>query len=249
MQKFNLEKIKIFYPSVETSKNHYGLFSPSIDRFILVDNIDPLTLFETSQILSSKINSVVYIINHKIENNILTSENCLEFSTENKKGENLIGSSNMGAVKQTASMVFLKSNLVNKGLPNSNLETVTKIKDYANFVLTTVYALNLANAFRNIFSESEYLENYFKNEYPKSFLTFYDTTESSTGIVKETKNILFHSDSIDEAVEKIYNLWESNTKKDPSGFKEMFFDLLGLKNLIDDEKIHSITNEISIKIL
>jgi hypothetical protein len=221
--------ISSFYPNIEHKKNYYGLFCPPIDRFILVDNTDPLMLFEVAKILSSKVNTVVYILD---DTNVVdfTKDNCIEYSIESKKGEYYVGGAYAGSVKQTASMVITSSPVIKVGKLETKLDLIESLQTYSRFVLKCVQSIVLANALRNIFSEAEYLEIFFNKEFPASFIEKSDTTISKKGMLNEIKSILYFSNDKEEAIEKINRAWIDNSYKDVSGFREAFYNMIEIKS-------------------
>jgi hypothetical protein len=231
-----MNSISSFYPNLENKKNYYGLFCPPIDRFVLVDNTDPLMLFEVAKILSSKVNTVVYLLNN---NNVVdfTKDDCIEYSLENKKGEYYTGSSYAGSVKQTASMIVTNAPIVKLGKPESKLELIDSLQIYSRFVLKCVQSIILANSLRNIFSEAEYLETFFNKEFPDSFIENNDTTVSKKGMLNEIKSILYFSNNAEEAMEKINKAWVENSYKDISGFREAFYNMLEVKSIFSIENM------------
>ena len=50
-----------YYPGIN-SKTYYGLYSPPLRRFLLIDHHNIFALFKTAQVLSSKINTVLFIL-------------------------------------------------------------------------------------------------------------------------------------------------------------------------------------------
>ena len=244
-----MNSIKSFYPNLENKKNYYGLFCPPIDRFILVDNTDALMLFETAKILSSKINTVVYVLNDK---NVVdfTEDDCIEYSMENKKGEYYVGGSYAGSVKQTASMIVTSAPVVKVGKPTSKIELIQSLQTYSQFVLKCVQAITLSTALRNIFGEAEYLETFFDKDFPKSFIENSDTTRSKKGMLNEIKTILYFSNSVEEAVEKIHKCWIDNSYEDVSGFREAFYDMLEIKSSVSNlDAVERIADTVSLRIL
>ena len=225
-------KIDKFYPTSANAKNHYVLFSPPLDRFLIVDNLDPWIMFETAKIISSKIIVVCYILNDKSVSD-MTNENCLLYSTVHKKGENTYGSSLMSSIKQPACMTNFNSQIVEKGWPTEYVsdvkkEMVVKMQEYALFVLRCVHALTISDAYRNVFPESKYLHDYMSDSSPKELQVCFDSTVAPTGMVNIIKGILYHANSVDEALEEIRLAWEKYSKNDISGFREQFYNCLGI---------------------
>lgn len=241
--------IENFYPGIENRKNYYALFCPPIDRFLIVDNKDPLLMFEVAKILSSKVNTVLYILNEK---NIVdfNNTNCLEYTTENKKKEYQLGSSSAGSVKQSASMIHLQSPVIKVGEPSSKLEIIKDLQSYSIFCLKCTQAIFLGNALRNVFPEGEYLKSFFNGEYLESFVDTVDSTTSKKGIVDEIKSILYFSNTEQEALVKMDNLWRQVSSNDLSGFQQSFYDLLGIKKTVLTPEAYKLISEtISSKIV
>jgi hypothetical protein len=163
----------------------------------------------------------------------MTNENCLLYGTVHKKGENTYGSSLMSSIKQPACMTNFNSQIVEQGWPTEYVadekkEIVLKMQEYALFVLRCVHALTIADSYRNIFPESKYLHDYMSNSSPKELQVYFDSTIAPEGIVNVIKSILYHANSVEEALEEIRLAWEKYSKNDLSGFREMFYDCLGI---------------------
>ena len=206
------------------------MFSPPLDRFLIVDNLDPWIMFETAKLLSSKIILVCYILN---ENTVtdMTNENCLMFGTVHKKGENTYGSSLMSSVKQPACMTNFNSEVVDKGWPTefatgTRKEMILKMQEYALFVLKCLHAITISDSYRNIFPESKYLHDYLSDCSPMELQECFDSTVAPSGMVHVIKNVLYHANSVEEALEEIRIAWQTYSKNDISGFREMFYDCL-----------------------
>jgi hypothetical protein len=225
-------KVSQFYPASANAKNCYALFSPPLDRFLIVDNLDPWIMFEAAKIISSKIIVVCYILNDS-EVSDMTNENCLLYGTVHKKGENTYGSSLMSSVKQPACMTHFNSEIIHLGWPSefttdARKEMVLKMQEYSLFVLRCLHAVTISDAYRNIFPESKYLHDYMSDSSPKDLQVCFDSTIAPTGMVNVIKSILYHSNSVDEALEEIRLAWEKYSKNDISGFREKFYDCLGI---------------------
>jgi hypothetical protein len=80
---------KTFYPLSWNKPNSYAIFSPGVDRFIVVDNYDPWMLYETGKVLSSKVSNMVYVLDQVTPD--MNNETCLNFSTLHKKNEKSYG--------------------------------------------------------------------------------------------------------------------------------------------------------------
>lgn len=221
-----------YYPASKNSPNYYAVFSPSLDRFLLVDNTCPWLLFKVAQIISSKISTVTFILNDTAKD--INNENCLYYGTKHKKNEHTFGGSNPGNHKQSASMhPFYNNEVVEKGWPEEyssedRIEMVYNAQKYAQFTLRVVQSIKIAYSFRNVFPDSHYLEEYFKGQFDSSLCNRYDGTQSSIGMYKELTYILYHENTIDEALIKIHECWKKYSKMDVTGMREMFYRCLGI---------------------
>jgi len=222
-----------YYPASKNSINYYAVFSPAIDRFLIVDNTCPWIVFKTSQILSSKISTVTFILNQSAEP--INNENCLNYGTAHKKEEHTFGGSNPNNHKQSAIMhPFYNNEVVEKGWPEEwdteeRKEVLFEIQEYALFVLKVVQSIKIAYSFRNIYSDSHYLEEFFIGQYPKNFTKTFDGTESPIGMYREITNILYHSEYIDDALEQINLAWKKYSELDVAGMRELFYKCLGIE--------------------
>jgi hypothetical protein len=219
-----------YYPANKNTPNRYALFSPVFDRFILVDNLTPWTVFKAGQILSSKIINVTYIL----KADQLTNENCLNFGTLHKRNELMYGASSMSSIKQSASMAFLKNNeILEKGWPEeyvteSRRLVIQNLQEYALFVLQCLHAITIAECYRNLWPEAKYLENFFHGTSPNDFKIKFDPTTAPRGMMYEIENILYHSLTLTEAKEKIDQAWITYSQKDNAGFRNLFYSASGL---------------------
>lgn len=224
---------KTFYPLSWNKPNSYAIFSPGIDRFILVDNYDPWMVYETGKILSSKISNMVYILDQVTPN--MTNENCLNFTTKNKKQEKGYGSPVIMAHRQSASLSKIPKDIViNAGWSydfkeGPRREILLKLQEYSLFCLRVVYAVTLSINFRNFFPEKEYLDIFFNNEFPKDFKIYYDNSSAETGMINLIKTILYESASVEEALQLIHNAWREHSKNDPSDTRNLFYQIMGIE--------------------
>jgi len=231
-----------YYPSNKNSPNRYALFAPPLDRFLIVDNLDPWLLFETGRILSSKIINVAYIL----KADELTNENCLNYGTEHNRNEANYGASSMSSIKQSASMAFLKqNNIVHKGwsteyATDDRRQAVLDLQEYALFVLQCVHAITIAESYKNLWPESKYLEEFFPDNAPEEFKTKFDPTTAPRGMMHEIKNILYHSSSLQEARANIDQAWIDYSQTDNANFRSLFYSAAGItaptvdQNLLKD---------------
>ena len=236
-----------FYPLSWGKENSYVLFSPGIDRFILVENYDQWTLLETSRVLSSKISNIVYVLDQPTA--AFDNTNCLYYSTKDKIKEKVYGGPTVMSHRQNSFMMKIRPESVIKTTWPEEFTSperkaaLIKLKDYAEFCLRVIHATTLSVNFRNAFPEKYYLETYFKDEYPDNFTIRADTTACDDGMETTIKNILYSADSIDEALEQIHNAWRKYSQVDMQGYRQAFYYILGLKQPADLENLSGIDKD------
>jgi hypothetical protein len=232
---------KTFYPLSWNKPNSYAIFSPGVDRFIVVDNYDPWMLYETGKVLSSKVSNMVYVLDQVTPD--MNNETCLNFSTLHKKNEKSYGSPIIMAHRQSASLSKIpKDMVVNVGWPSDfsqgeRKDMLVKLQEYTLFSLRVIYAVTLSVNFRNFFPEKEYLDVFFHNQFPSDFKVHYDTTTAEQGIIAVIKTILYDSDSVETALLAIHNAWIQHSINDPSGTRQLFYQILGIRQPDELEKI------------
>lgn len=223
---------KTFYPLSWHKKNSYAIFSPGIDRFIIVDNYDPWILYETGKVLSSKVSAMVYILDKVTPD--MTNETCINFTTMHKKNESGYGSPMIMSHRQSASLSKIpKDMIIDAGWPEdfaagSRKQILIRLQEYALFSLRVIYAVTLSVNFRNFFPEKEYLDTFFHDQYPQDFKIYYDNSSADFGIINLIKTILYESNSTESALESIQTAWLTYSKNDPSDTRQLFYQILGI---------------------
>jgi len=232
---------KTFYPLSWNKKNSYAIFSPGVDRFLIIDNYDPWMIYETGKVLSSKVSNIVYVLDQVTPD--MNNENCLNFSTRHKKDEKGYGSPIVMAHRQSASLSKIPKNIIiEKGWPVDFVEEPRKdillrLQEYALFSLRTLYAITLSVNFKNFFPEKEYLDVFFHDQFPKDFKIYHDNTSAEQGIINLIKTILYESDSIDSAMVSINNAWLEHSKNDPSDTRQLFYLIMGIEEPSELKKL------------
>jgi hypothetical protein len=225
--------VKTFYPMSWGKSNSYAIFSPGIDRFLVVDTYDPWMLYETGKVLSSKVSTMVYILDQITPH--MTNETCLNFSTLHKKNETGYGSPMIASHRQSASLSKItKDMVVDVGWPvdfttDDRKNMLLKLQEYTMFSLRVIYAITISVNFRNFFPEKEYLDVFFQNQFPQDFKIHYDTTTADQGMISLIKTILYESDSTESALTSIAEAWLVHSKNDPSGTRQLFYRILEIE--------------------
>jgi hypothetical protein len=138
------------------------------------------------------------------------------------------------AHRQSASLSKIpKDMVVNIGwaedfLYGERRDILIKLQEYALFSLRVIYAITLSVNFRNFFPEKEYLDVFFHKQFPADFKVHYDTTTAEQGIINVIKTILYDSDSVDTALTAIHAAWAQYSINDPSGARQLFYQILGI---------------------
>lgn len=199
-------------------QQRFGIYSVGFDRFVLVDNKDVWVMLETAEILSSKISTVVYIIPN--DSSDLTSANCTEFSLLDKRSQ------------KTATTPLLFSALtpsLRTLLDNSLIRTDNTVPDevteYTKFVYLHCFALNFTEAIAKYDENAKFSKKYLDNDWI-STLTINDTRDSlDGGLYFQIRKILYLSNSIIEAEEKINSLW-FNHSGEQRWVRDLYFKII-----------------------
>lgn len=227
-----MNEVRKYYPS-NTTPRCYGIFSPSFDRFLTVDDLDIWMMFETSKILSSKISCVTCVLDLK-ETNQINKDNCLQYGLRHRQREPIYGGSASSNHKQTPTLLRISHDLIsNKGYPQELVDDGQKkmlheLKEYAEFVLICLYSIHIADASRNLWPDLKYLEAFNDKNFPEDFKDRFDGTDAPKGMLEEIKKILYYSNSKDQAIEKINQSWKLYSYYDISGMREIFYNLSGI---------------------
>jgi hypothetical protein len=245
-----------FYPSAWGKPNCYSIFSPGIDRFLLVDHYDFWIVYETAKVLSSKISTIVYVLDQETPE--MTVEECLNFTTKHKKLEKNYGGPSVMSHRQSASLSKIPKDLVVRvGWPEDfikpdRLNALMQLQEYALFSLRTIYAVTISSHFTNFFPEREYIDDFFNDQCPGDFELTQDNSSYDQGMIKLVKQILYDAKDVESALEQIHESWRKYTQHDVSGHRQLFYQILGIDQpddlkllgdpgMFDKEKNHQTT--------
>lgn len=233
--------LKTFYPLSWGKENSYALFSPGIDRFILVDTYDPWIMLETSRVLSSKISNIVYVLDQQsIE---FDNDDCLYYSTKNKVNEKIYGGPTIMSHRQNSFMMKMQpGSIIRTSWPidftkPERKNALLKLKEYSEFCLRAMHALSIAFNFKNPFPEKNYLETFFRDEFPEDFTIRPDSTDCKEGMELLIKNILYTANTLEDALQQIEDAWRKYSQKDFLGYRQTFYYVMGLKQPADLEAL------------
>lgn len=230
-----------FYPLSWGKEHSYVIFSPGVNRFLLVDTYDPWIVYETAKVLSSKISTIVYILDQETPS--FTNEDCLYYTTLHKKLEKGFGSPNITTQRQTPAISKIPKGMIVKTgwspdyIKKDRKDALMRMQEYAKFCLRCVYAITLSVNHRIYFPEKEYLEIFCKGQYPGDLLLTNDTTTAPDGMISLIKTILYEAESIEIALSKIHDAWRKYSQADVSGTRQLFYGILGIHQPEDLEKL------------
>jgi hypothetical protein len=237
-----------FYPNIWGKKNAFTIFSPAADRFLLVDDLDLFLVHETARILSSKVSTITYILDrNQPEAQNMDNTNCLEYSTRHKKESAEFGSIAPLRHKQTATLRKIQiENIVYCAGWSPEYSTVERkdklleLHEYATFVLRTLHAIRLAEETSNYFPEASYAESYFEGLVPDNFRVLYDGDGSTAprGMKHEICKILYHSNTIEQALEEIHNAWRTYSSNSVVSIRRQFYFCWGIDEPADLLAVH-----------
>jgi hypothetical protein len=213
MQKKFDNSYQYFYTNSKGEKRKNAIFSPGIDRFLLVDDKDFWVTLETAEILSSKLPTICYLLPPTDEN--INNSNCINYTIKNKIDQK-VGPSSIIAARQNPLLKFLydKDEIILKGVPvdyEDNYGIIKGLLRYAKFLQEQVYVLKIVDAFYNVSNTKKFAESYIDNRWSESFSVRSDRSNLDKGIFFELKKILYLSNTPEEANDKIIDFWLNNS--------------------------------------
>lgn len=193
--------LSTYYPGTNWC-TYYGLYAPAIERFLLIDTHNLFCFFQTAQVLSSKINTVVLILNgdKKVPN--ITNENCLQFTLNHSKFQSEISGVN---AKQSPTVSFLHSDskIFKTSFPvdfekKDRKEKLLELQTYANFVNLCIHSAMLTS----LMNQHVHIE-----AQQEEYLSFYFNQDQKPTFVTQVMNILLFADNMREAQEQLEQYW------------------------------------------
>jgi hypothetical protein len=211
-------KVGFIYRDAYMRRRLHGIFSPGLDRFILIDDSDVWVTLETAEILCSKLPTVAYVL-HTIKFN-LGNHNCLEYSIPNKTNQT-VGKASIVNRRQNPTLRFIQhsTNPIEWTGPNPDyesqegVEALKKLQEYAEFVLDTVYAMKVTGAMTNWMDCQRFIDAYI----PRKMLQTidggmkgeYDRSDTERGVFFEIRHALHISLTVEEAMSRIEKIWNT----------------------------------------
>lgn len=199
-----MEKVLSTYYPGNGSKVYYGLYSPSIRRFLLVDDHNVFALYKTAQVLSSKINTVLFILQEHNKFPKMTNDNCFKFTFQHNKfqfetsGDGVRQSPTAAYLRTDGSTKIQKVDLPAEFRHGDRKNKLLETQDYAKYVNCCMHAIMLTSMiYQQIHIEQEH------NEY-NSFL--YNKPLEPT-LTTHMMNILTYAENIAEARAQVDVFW------------------------------------------
>jgi hypothetical protein len=207
---------RYFYHDHNGQRRRYGIYSPGLDRFIHIGDLDFWITFETANILSSKINTIVYILPPGYDE--ITNENCINYSLFNKTSQKLWTSNILvGRQNPALKMLYPDDIILKSGIPvdfENNVSILDDLRAYTNYVYEQSMAIKLSDVFYNHFNHKDFMDNFVDQETSKALYSAKDWT--NVNLFQKVKNVLYLSNTAEEADEKIIEIWKTFT--DDIGF-------------------------------
>jgi hypothetical protein len=214
--------------------NANAFYSPGVDRIFAVDAFDPYTAFEVAIILSGKVPGISVCILDTSEP-WLDNSNCHKFTLKDKSilspGSSVLFNRQIPLIRRLPP----KSLIETTSMPldytdNENYSMFLKLQEYTKFVIQAWHSAKLCEVMFNFFPMETYAKDFLTDELPKDFSVRVDSgnAELKTGITKEIKKILYLSNSSDEALISIKDLWKNNTTPFTVYWRDLFYKSLEL---------------------
>jgi len=208
-----------FYRDHTGIRRRYGIYMPAIDRFLHVSEQDLWMSLETAEILSSKVQTMLYVlppgyIKVPEYTELINNQNCLNWGIYDKSKLKIGSGSALGA-RQTPiiGMLYPDDRLEeHQSLPEDFIEDssiLIGLKDYADYVYRRVLGISIAVNFYNPYFSKKFIEKYIDNDWVENKENSADPSFSK-GIEFEIKKILYQCNSKEEAEEAITNFWLEN---------------------------------------
>ena len=207
-------------------------YSPGVDRFFAVDSLDPYTALEVAQLLSGKMPGIAVCV-LGVNDAFMTNENCHEYTLQEKQvfalGASILFSRQIPAIRRFAdnSVRHVGPTMPADYDNNENYEVFMKFKEYAQFVIQAWHSAKTCDMQFNFMPMEQYANDFFDVLNP-GFETPADNVNGQlkTGITKEIKKILYYSNSAQEALDKIAQMWRENNTPLSVYWRQQFYNLL-----------------------
>lgn len=199
-------------------RKNFGIYSLGFDRFILLDDKDIWIMLECAELLSSKISTVVYLVPK--DNSEFSPSTCTEFSLIDARNQKTATTPLLFSALTPSIRTLLENSIIRKGSV-----VPAEIIQYANFVYLHCLALNFTEAISKYDENSKFAKKYLDPSW-YSGLSLNDTRDDLPGgIYFQIRKVLHTASSIEEAEDKIYQLWLEHSA-DQSWVRDLYFKIL-----------------------
>jgi hypothetical protein len=223
-----------YYRDYQNKNKKYAIYSPAIDRFLFVTDLDMHMALETAEILSSKISNVLFVMPGTVTD-VLTNDNCLNYTFENKTN---IKVSDM-SMSQSRHFPVLKyaypeNKIVEVGpspayTSPDRAAILANLKEYAEYVYAVCTSIDLTFKIAgNILGETEkFARKYLTNDWVKDVSYTVDSSNLEKGLAFEIRKMLYLESEVEVAHQKIIGLLK-NSMVDNKWVVWCFFDQMGM---------------------
>jgi hypothetical protein len=208
------DTLNSYYPSKD-SNTYYAMYSPPIERFILVEKYNSNVFLQTGYVLSSKIAVIIFILPEKEKHPVMTNKTCLLFSLNHTRYN---PEANVNAMRSVPTVSMLKHNKIIKIRESQDFaigkkqQILSKLQSYAIFCQSCLHAINLASMLHQHTWTQIKNEQYYYNN------LFFEAKEEENRIkkndVEQIMNILFFSEDKEQALKNIKNFWSTKIELD-----------------------------------
>jgi hypothetical protein len=212
--------------------NANAFYSPGVDRLFAVDAFDPYTAYEVAIILSGKVPGITVCV-LDVSEPWLDNSNCHKFTLKDKSilspGSSVLFNRQLPLIRRLPPNCLIEAETMPADYTdNDNHKSFLALQDYAKFVIQAWHGAKICEVMFNFFPMEAYASEFLTDCLPESFAARVDSGNAAlkTGITKEIKKILYCSNSSDEALALIQDLWKNNTTPLTTYWRDMFYKTL-----------------------
>lgn len=217
-------KILEYYQNPARLPKRYGLYTSSLDRFILVDGLDLWVVEHTAKLLSSKFLTTICVFTN--EEPPFEVDDCLLWS--------FIDKTQVLPKMQNPEIFLISGNheLIQEGLPYDfidRMDEVIKDQEFAHFVLRATYAMKLTELYLNSnaelynFDQNFYTSFYAQESLDVQKLTPTDKAQWAAGFTHTLSSLLYKAQSTEEASDSILRLRNANNFNPAEPLHKQFY--------------------------
>lgn len=207
-------------------------YSPGVDRFFAVDAFDPYTAFEVAQLLSGKVPGISVCV-LRVDEPWLDNNNCHQYTLKDKSvlspGNSVLFNRQIPLIRKLLDLsVVHVGAMPSDYIDNDNAKAFQALQEYTRFVIQAWHCAKICEMYFNFMPMESYAAEYFNDSLPEGFATPNDNVngELKSGITKEIKKILYFSNSPEEALAAIADIWRSNLTPFSIHWKDLFYKIL-----------------------